>query len=208
MKLQIGIFFAALFLTMSASAYSRLDGFWTTEDGSKQIRAVEFGGRLTMNTRSFYADGTPSDYFFEFFLPPHRDVQPGEMLQGRLRSIDGKYGCVFDEPSQAQLGHDGKLKLHYPLLTFHREDRSARQTIGYEYRRVIDWNGWGWVETIYAFPIERWRVIYSECVIDARNWTTGVLVPVNPRPVPPPIEQPEPLPPPVPAPELPVPTPG
>lgn len=195
MKLRIGIIFGALLLTLAAFAESRLDGVWTTEDGSKQVRAVEFAGRLTMNTRSFYPDGAPSDYFFEFFLPQHRDVQPGEILQGRLRSIDGKYGCVFDEPSQAQLGHDGKLKLHYPLLTFHREDRSTRQTIGYEYRRVIDWNGWGWVETVYAFPIERWRVIYSECVIDARNWTTGVLVPAHPAPPPP-------------VPELPVPHPG
>lgn len=170
----------------SAQAGSNLEGTWMSEDGKATVRLVEFNGRLTLNTRSYYYNGAPSDYFFEFRVPTDRDVRPGEILQGRLRSLDGFYGCVFDEEAQAQLTEDGKLKLHYPLLTFHRETRSVRQGIGHGYRRVIDWNGWGWVETVYAFPIERWRVISCECVIDAKNWSTGVLVPADQeRPVPP-----------------------
>jgi len=159
-----------------AYAGSNLEGTWKSEDGKATVRLVEFDGRLTLNTRSYYANGAPSDYFFEFRVPKDRDVQPGEILEGRLRSLDGYYGCVFDESAKAQLSEDGKLKLHYPLLTFHRETRSVRQGVGHGYRRVVDWTGWGWVETVYSFPIERWRVISSECVIDARNWSTGVLV--------------------------------
>ncbi len=179
---------AAIFLFclgLSAHAENNLSGVWRTEDGATVVRLVDFEGRLTLKTRSYYSNGAPSDYFFEFRVPTHRDVMPGEILQGRLRSLDGYYGCVFDESAQAQLTTEGKLKLHYPLLTFHRETRSVRDGNGYGYRRVIDWNGWGWVETVYSYPIERWRVISSECVIDQRNWTTGVLVPAQEeRPVP------------------------
>lgn len=163
-----------------AGAASTLDGFWQTEDGQTQIRLVEFNGSLTMNTRSYYASGAPSDYFFEFKLPANRPVKVEEIIPGRVRSVDGYYGCLFDESAQAQLTPDGKLKIHYPLLTFHRETRSVRQDGGVGYRREVDWKDWGWVEKIYSFPLERWRVISSECVIDQRNWTTGVLVPSHP----------------------------
>ncbi|MEK2646981.1 hypothetical protein [Bdellovibrio sp. BCCA] len=188
MKMKWIALAAVSFLGLSAQAGSNLEGEWRSEDGKAVVRLVEFNGKLTLNTRSYYSNGAPSDYFFEFRVPTDRDVRAGEILQGRLRSIDGYYGCVFDEEAQAQLAEDGKLKLHYPLLTFHRETRSVRQGIGVGYRRVIDWNGWGWVETIYSFPIERWRTISSECVVDAKNWSTGVLVrggleiPVPPRP--------------------------
>lgn len=193
---KILVLVSLVFGGMQAQAQSSLDGIWRTEDGSKQVRLVEFDGLLTMNTRSYYPNGAPSDYFFEFRVPKDRPVQAGEILPGRVRSLDGYYGCVFDESAKAQLGHDGKLKVHFPLLSFHRVDHSVRQGAGYEYRRSVDWNGWGWVETIYYFPIERWRVISSECVIDARNWTTGVLVPERggaPHPPLPP-ESPLPLP--------------
>lgn len=177
------MFVAALTLALSfnAVAGSNLEGAWMSEDGRATVRLVEFDGLLTLNTRSYYYNGAPSDYFFSFRVPKDRDVQPGEILEGRIRSIDGFYGCLFEEPAKAQLTHDGRLKLHYPLLTFHRETRSVVDRDGRGgYRRVVDWNGWGWVETVYHFPIERWRVISSECVIDARNWSTGVLVPVDP----------------------------
>ncbi|WP_291515835.1 hypothetical protein [Bdellovibrio sp. ArHS] len=168
----------ALALSFDAVAASNLEGQWMTEDGQATVRLVEFDGLLTMNTRSYYYNGAPSDYFFSFRVPKNRDVQPGEILEGRLRSVDGFYGCLFEEPAKAQLTQEGRLKLHYPLLTFHRETRSVVDRGPGGYRRVVDWNGWGWVETVYHFPLERWRVISSECVIDARNWTTGVLVPV------------------------------
>lgn len=183
MKFLIAIL--TLMMSLNARAESNLEGTWRAEEGGALVRLVEFNGLLTLKTRSYYSNGAPSDYFFEFRVPSHREVMPGEILQGRLRSLDGYYGCVFDESAQAQLTTEGKLKLHYPLLTFHRETRSVRDGNGHGYRRVIDWNGWGWVETVYSYPIERWRVISSECVIDQRNWTTGVLVPTQEeRPVP------------------------
>ncbi|WII72533.1 hypothetical protein QJS83_01445 [Bdellovibrio sp. 22V] len=185
-------FILALFVTLTgvtAVAASNLEGEWSSVDGRAVVSLIEFDGKLTMNTRSYYPNGAPSDYFFEFRVPQDRDVEPGEILQGRLRSIDGYYGCVFDEPAKAQLTHDGKLKLHYPLLTFHRETRSVRQGVGRGYYREIDWTGWGWVERYYSFPIERYRVISCECVIDQRNWTTGILVPVGNTEIP--VPQPE-----------------
>ncbi|XGC80554.1 hypothetical protein ACES2L_14590 [Bdellovibrio bacteriovorus] len=173
------------FVSLSSFAASNLEGEYSNLDGTYHVRLHEFDGRLTLNTRSYYPNGAPSDYFFEFKVPANRDVQPGEILNGRLRSLDGYYGCVFDEPAKAQLEANGNLKLHYPLLTFHRETRSVRDSRGSGYRRVVDWNGWGWVETVYRFPLERWRVISSECVIVQKNWTTGVLVPLDrERPVP------------------------
>lgn len=175
-----------LFVGMSAQARSVMEQPWQTADGNQIVRFVEFNGKLTLNTRSYYPNGAPSDYFFEFYMPVRGDVQPGETLQGRLRSIDGYYGCVFDEPAQAKLTTEGTLKLHYPLLTFHRETRSVRDgNGGYGYRRSIEWNGWGWVESIYHFPIEKWRVISSECVIVQRNWVTNELFPAADMPVPP-----------------------
>lgn len=179
------VFVISFFLVLTAEARSVLEGSWQTADGAKIVRLVEFNGKVTLNTRSYYHNGAPSDYFYEFQLPAHRDVKPGEILQGRLRSLDGYYGCVFDEVAQAQWTREGTLKVHYPLLTFHRETRSVRDgRPGRHYRRVVDWNGWGWVETVYSFPVERWRVISSECVIDQKNWVTNELYPLSQIPVP------------------------
>lgn len=183
MKMWIAIL--TLFAGVSAEARSVLEQPWQSADGRAVVRFVEFNGKLTLNTRSYYSNGTPSDYFFEFWMPEGRDVRPGEVIQGRLRSLDGYYGCVFDEHAQMQLTTDGTLKVHYPLLTFHRETRSVRDgNGGRHYRRVIDWNGWGWVETVYSYPVERWRVISSECVVNQRNWVTNELLPLEERPVP------------------------
>lgn len=186
MKTRYAITLALVLFTSFFAQARSLEGAWQSEDGSTTVRLYEFNGLLTLNTRSYYSNGAPSDYFFEFKVPTDRDVEPGEILQGRLRSLDGYYGCVFDEPAQAQLAQDGRLKLHYPLLTFHRETRSVRENGGRGYYREIDWTGWGWVERIYSFPIDRWRVISCECVVDQRNWSTGVLVPVDQEPPTPP----------------------
>jgi hypothetical protein len=87
---------------------------------------------------------------------------------------------VFDERAEAKMESSGSLKIHFPLLTYHRETWSVRDgNGGYYEERTIDWNGWGWVETNYGFPIERFRVISSECVIDQRNWITNTLAKTN-----------------------------
>ena len=157
-------------------AQSPLEGEWTNIDGTKKVRFAEFNGKLTLNTRAYYSTGEPSDYFFEFQLPK-TGVKPDEVIQGRLRSVDGYYGCLFDETAELMLTSDGKLKIHHPLLTFHTRTRSVRERDGgYVYRREVDWNGWGWVETVTSFPIDRWRVLSVECVIDQRNWSTHTLV--------------------------------
>lgn len=166
-----------LVLMMMASpafAYSHLEGSWYGHDG-KPVEMVEFDGVLTMHTRSHYANGAPSDYFFEFAVPQNREVQAGEIYEGRLRSIDGYYGCVFDEPAKLSLDFDGRLKISFPLLAFHREIRSEREDRGHVYYREVDWTRWGFVETIYHFPIERWRVISSRCIIDKKIPTTSTL---------------------------------
>lgn len=182
--MRLIVFVLMLICGGSVQAASNLEGSWMTQNGQKMVDLVEFNGFLTMNTRSFYSNGAPSDYFFEFTVPTNREVMPGETIQGRVRSVDGYYGCVFDEQAQAQLTPEGFLKVNYPLLTFHRETRSVRDgSGGYHYRRNVDWTRWGWVETVYSFPIERWRTISSECVIDQRNWITSVLVQQrSPRP--------------------------
>ncbi len=166
---------ASVFFGANAFAGSVLEGIWENYERTARAQFIEFDGKLTMNTRSYYSNGAPSDYFFEFNLPKHREVQPGEVLEGRVRSIDGYYGCLFDEPAKAQLAHDGTLKLNYPLLTFTRETRSVRDSVGRHYERIVDWNGWGWVERIHSYPVERWRVISNECVIKGRNWVTNLL---------------------------------
>lgn len=184
MKVLI-VFLMTIASGLSAHARSILEQPWQTADGSYVAQFVEFEGRLTLNTRSYYSNGAPSDYFYEFSMPTHRDVRPGEILQGRLRSLDGYYGCVFDEPAKLQLTAEGTLKVHYPLLTFYRETRSVRDGhSGYRYRREIDWTGWGWVERIYRYPVERWRVVSSECIVTQRNWVTNELFPVTEVPVP------------------------
>lgn len=171
--------FSAMFMIGGARAQASgvLDGFWS-EDGSKVVRVSEFNGQLTMNTRAFYSNGAPADYFFEFQLPLGRDVQVGEILNGQMRSLDGFYGCAFDQRAQAQLDEQGRLRLHYPLLTFFRRTTRVGEEAGTYYRRDISWDGWGWVETVVHFPIQNWRVISSECVVTQTNWVTSVLSPV------------------------------
>lgn len=171
------LFVATLLLSAPAALAARnLEGAWTARGpGGQTVEFVAFADVLTAQTRSYYATGEPSDYFFSFLLPEGRDVVPGEILPGRLRSVDGLYGCLFDEKAELMLTPDGDLKIHFPLLTFHREIRSVRETRGHRYRRVVDWTGWGWVERVRHFPIDEWRVISNECVIDARNPVTRVL---------------------------------
>lgn len=164
-----------MFLSLSAFAHN-LEGSWTARGpGGQTVQFTVFDTVLTMQSRSYYASGEPSDYFFSFILPDARDVAPGEIIPGRVRSVDGYYGCLFDEKAELMLTASGDLKIHFPLLTFHRRYRSVREDRGYTYRRVVDWTEWGWVERVRSFPIERWRVISSECVIDARNPVTSVL---------------------------------
>lgn len=174
--MKVTIVLSFFFLASFAFAESAIEGAWKVQDGSKVIRIHTYADKVTFNTRSYYSNGAPSDYFFEFKIPNASRITPGTILQGRLRSLDGYYGCIFDEPAEMQLVDEESWKIHYPLLTFHRVTRSVRDgRPGRHYRRVIDWNGWGWVERYYSFPVERWRVVSSECVIDQRNWRTEVI---------------------------------
>lgn len=185
-KILLSVIASLLVAPLIASAQSSLEGSYRDSESAKQVRFIQFNRSLTMNTSSRYSTGEEVNWFFEFILPAGRDVQVGESITGRVRSLDSYYNCVFDEKAYLQKDASGNLKLHHPLLTYHRETRSVREegNHGYRYGRQVDWNGWGWVETGYFFPIERWRVIASTCVIDQRNWTTGVLLPVGGRPVP------------------------
>lgn len=187
MKMNLLSVIVALVLPAMAQAQSSFEGLYQNEDGSKQVRLTEFNRSLTLNTTSYYSTGQQVNWFFEFIMPTNHQVKDGETINGRVRSVDAYYNCVFDEKAFIQKDAQGNVKIHYPLLTYHRETRSVRD--GYQggyYQRTVDWTGWGWVETGYHFPIERWRVISSECVIDQRNWTTNILVPVNggPQPLP------------------------
>ncbi|MNJ96795.1 hypothetical protein D3C87_145280 [compost metagenome] len=178
MKMTSVTVLAALLLSgISSFAMSPFDGVWASEDGRATVRLTEFNNKLTMHTRSYYDNGAPSDYFFEFRLPKSSRPLPADtIIEGRVRSLDGYYGCVFDEKAQAMIDENGRLRIHHPLLTFYRETRTVVDDRGYRYRRAIDWNGWGWVENIYYFPIRHWRTVSSECVVTQRNWTTAVLV--------------------------------
>lgn len=161
-----------------ASAASILEGRWT-QDGSKITQVNEFNGSVTLNTTAYYATGEAVNWFFNFPLPKGRDVKPGEVIQGRVRSVDGYYSCVFDEKAEAMLEKDGRLKIHFPTLTFYYETREVRDRRGYYRGRQVDWTYWGWVESIYYFPIEEWRTISSKCVVSQRNWLTHVLSRTN-----------------------------
>lgn len=161
-------------------AASPIEGRWRTQDNSKLVEINVFDGLATINTRSFYSNGASVDWFFEYSLPQGRELRVGEVVQGRVRSIDAYYNCVFDEPAQAMMESTGALKVHYPLLTYHRETKSVRDPRGGYYReRRVDWSRWGWVETYYGFPIDRYRVVSSECVVDQRNWITNLLMKTN-----------------------------
>jgi hypothetical protein len=108
-------------------------------------------------------------------------MRVGDVVEGRVRSLDGYYGCVFDEKAYLQKDSQGQVKIRQPLLSYHRETRSIRDDRynGHYYERRIDWTGWGWVEYGYRFPIERWKVISSECVVDQRNWVNSLLIPIR-----------------------------
>lgn len=166
----------AIMAPSGAWAQSPLEGEWTNVDGSKTVRFNEFNGKLTLAVRAYYSDGSPSDYFFEFKLPK-AGVKADEIIHGRMRSVDGYYGCLFDEPAEIMLTASGQLKVHHTLLTFHTRTTSVRDRDreGWGYQRRVDWTDWGWVETVHSFPIERWRVTNVECVIDQRNWVTHVM---------------------------------
>lgn len=172
------IFLVFIFgLLQIASASSILEGEWHPLDSQDSVRLVEFNHLLTFSGQSYYSNGAEVKWFFKYSLPKDRQVNPGELLNGRVRSVDSYYNCVFDEKAQAQLQADGTLKIHFPTLTYHRETRSVRDgRSGHYYERQVDWTDWGWVERIYHFPIERYRVISSECVVDQRNWITQVLI--------------------------------
>lgn len=167
-----------LFPVISPAA-SAVEGSWRTSDGSKLVEITEFNGSATLSTTSYYDNGAAVTWFFDYRLPKGRDIQVGETIQGRVRSVDGYYNCVFDERGEAKLEANGVLKIHFPLLTYHRETRSVREGGGYYHERRVDWDGWGWTETRYGFPIDRYRVISSECVIDQRNWVTNTLTKTN-----------------------------
>lgn len=162
-------FLFAMILSTSAFAH-KLEGEWVSESG-KTIVLREYKGWLTINTRSYYDNGAPSDYFFAFGLPAIRDVRPGEYMIGRMRSIDGYYGCLFEEGPDMQYTPDGNLRMHYPLLSFTRDTRSRPNERFHE----VSWDRWAWVESLYSFPIERWRMVSSECTIVQRKWYTEIL---------------------------------
>lgn len=173
--IQKGLLFSLIGLfSLCAQAMSPWEGAWT-EDGQKYVQINEFYGQLTLHTQAFFSNGAVEDYFFEFDLPKNRPVQDGEILPGRLRSVDGLYSCVFDQPAQMQMDDSGHLRLHYPLLTFFRRTTEVREDGGSYYQRRLSWDGWEWIESITSFPLEKWRTISSECVISQTHWQTSVL---------------------------------
>ncbi|MFN7905361.1 MAG: hypothetical protein ACK5P5_09270 [Pseudobdellovibrionaceae bacterium] len=158
-------------VSFKASAVSSIEGNWARIGHGRVLSLVEFNGQLTASTRSFYSNGATTDWFFSFQLPAGRDVQAGEVLKGKVRSIDGLYNCVFEQDAQIRIETDGRLKLNYPLLTFTRrttqsaEDRVLSQ-------KVWQWNGWEWVGYVYNFPYRNWSVVDTECVIKQVNYIT------------------------------------
>ncbi|WP_413292470.1 hypothetical protein ACLSU7_13770 [Bdellovibrio sp. HCB185ZH] len=154
------------------------EGTYENKSRTYETDLIEFDGSVTMNTTSFYANGAQVNWFFEFKMPKNHDVQVGETVKGRVRSVDGLYGCVFDEKAEMKMEKDGVVKIRFPLLTYHFETRSVTERVGTGYRRYVDWTGWGWVERGYHFPIERYRIISQECVVTQRNNTVNVLYPL------------------------------
>jgi hypothetical protein len=194
--------FAVLFLISAVAstsmAISALEGTWNTEIPGKTVEFVEFGGSLTMNTQSFYPNGAAINWFYEFDLPPGRDAQPGEILQGRVRSVDGFYGCVFDMPAHLELDVDGRLKMNFPILSYHVVSYPVNgPVIGVGSRTTVSWNGWGWIQQVCNFPIQQWYYA-NACVVDQQNWITNALTrpyqPVPPQPTPEPTPTPSPEP--------------
>lgn len=173
------IFSILALVLVGSTAAASLEGTYRTEDGLKEVRLVQFGSSLTMNTVSYYHDGSAVNWFYEFVVPAN--MKADDVVEGRVRSLDGYYGCVFDEKAYLQKDPQGQLKIRQPLLSYHRETRSIRDDRynGHYYEYRVDWTGWGWVESGYRFPIERWKVISSKCVIDQRNWVNSLLIPIR-----------------------------
>lgn len=184
--------FIVAMIMMVAPAMSQagniFEGTYENKARTAEVDLIEFDGSVTMNTTSFYGNGAAVNWFFDFKMPKDREVKVGETVKGRVRSVDGLYGCVFDEKAEMKMEANGVVKVRFPLLTYHFETRSVNERIGTGYRRYIDWNGWGWVERGYHFPIERYRIISQECVVTQRNMTVNVLYPTfdgnQPSPVP------------------------
>ncbi|WP_413576081.1 hypothetical protein ACLVWU_16985 [Bdellovibrio sp. HCB290] len=176
-------------LAPAVSIANIFEGTYENKSRTAQADLIEFDGSVTMNTTSFYANGAAVNWFFDFKMPKNHEVKVGETVKGRVRSVDGLYGCVFDEKAEMKMEANGVVKIRFPLLTYHFETREVRERIGTGYRRYVDWTGWGWVVHGYHFPIERYKIISQECVITQKNMTVNVLYPLfeggnEPAPVP------------------------
>ena len=178
-KMTLSTFALFLVAPLFSPAASLMEGSWKSSDGSKLVEITEFNGSVTFSTTAYYNNGAEVNWFFDYRLPKGRDAQVGETNKGRVRSVDGYYNCVFDESAEAKLESNGILKIRFPLLTYHRETRSVREGGGYYHERRVVWDGWGWTETRYGFPVDRYRVVSSECVVDQRNWVTNTLTKTN-----------------------------
>ncbi|WP_413582761.1 hypothetical protein [Bdellovibrio sp. HCB288] len=182
-------FLILMALVPAVSSANIFEGTYENKSRTAQADLIEFDGSVTMNTTSFYANGAAVNWFFDFKMPKNREVKVGETVKGRVRSVDGLYGCVFDEKAEMKMEANGVVKIRFPLLTYHFETREVRERVGTGYRRYIDWTGWGWVERGYRFPIERYRIISQECVVTQKNMTVNLLYPLfnegnQPEPVP------------------------
>lgn len=175
MKIQKILIFGLSFVCSLNSTASILDGNWTVIGTNTTLTVQEFDGDITFSRRAYYDNGAPSDYFFEFVLPAGQDLQPGQIWQGKIRSLDGLYHCAFEENAQIELNGHGQLLVHFPLLTFFRRTSSVSDDIGGGYERYLSWQGWEWVEIYYSFPYRNWQVISSECIVTQKNMITNVL---------------------------------
>lgn len=166
-----------LFFSTYAHAQSPIEGLWWSLESGDSIKFTQFGSSLTGSTRSYYSEGSPSDYFFSFNLP-NTPIQPNQVIKGTMRSADGYYGCLFDQPAELMMTSNREIKLRFPLLTFHLRTESVRNpdVDGYTSTWQVDWTGWGWVESVSYFPIQAWRVTSKECIIDQVNWFNKSLV--------------------------------
>lgn len=153
------IFCLSLISPFLARATSVLEASWQYDKSPVVIDITEFNGKVSFQTESYYPGGQAVQWYFQFSLPEDGDAQPGLTLEGRVRSQDGISGCLFSGPAKAQLQADGSLKIHYPLLTHHRENRWSREDGGGYYR-------------------DRYHLISTECVIDQKNWVTARLTKV------------------------------
>lgn len=177
MRKNILMTISFLFLSPFAYAQSPLEGLWCSLESGQSIKLTQFGSNLTGSTRSFYSDGSPSDYFFSFILP-QAPIQPNQIIKGTIRSVDGYYGCLFDQPAELMMASNREIKIRFPLLTFHLRTESVRNpdADGYTSSRQVDWTGWGWIESVSYFPIQAWRVTSKECIIDQVNWINKSLI--------------------------------